>query len=386
MMPENGGIGVFAHEYGHNLGADDLYAYDQGETSAGFWTLMADDWTGYPIGFEPPAVDPWHLDNWGWLDPVVITDPDQVYEVILGQASRFPGGEDMYRGVKIVLPEGVLDQPVPVWQGDYYWWGGKENLANAMMTTVDPIAIPAGGATLSFDLVYDIEDEWDFLWIQVSTVPSPEPSGVDWDTLTNENTQCEHDPSWIGGYYGFPVDLCGAGIGGFYGYNENWPDPEVQEFDLSAYAGQSIYLRFWYMTDWASLYSGAFVDNVKVTADTTVLPRQTPPSCSRMTPKLATPGGTTRIPGSAATARRPSPTTSTCSGATWVRMAATTGPWVSRAGASARPTPTCWCGTTTTSTPTTKSGITCSTTPASGPRDACWWWTRTPTRTVIRGR
>ncbi|MBM4466071.1 MAG: M6 family metalloprotease domain-containing protein, partial [Chloroflexi bacterium] len=271
MMPENGGIGVFAHEYGHNLGADDLYAYDQGETSAGFWTLMADDWTGYPIGFEPPAVDPWHLDNWGWLDPVVITDPDQVYEVILGQASRFPGGEDMYRGVKIVLPEGVLDQPVPVWQGDYYWWGGKENLANAMMTTVDPIAIPAGGATLSFDLVYDIEDEWDFLWIQVSTVPSPEPSGVDWDTLTNENTQCEHDPSWIGGYYGFPVDLCGAGIGGFYGYNENWPDPEVQEFDLSAYAGQSIYLRFWYMTDWASLYSGAFVDNVKVTADTTVL-------------------------------------------------------------------------------------------------------------------
>ncbi len=58
IMPENGGIGVFAHEYGHNLGAMDLYAYDQGETSAGFWTSMADDWTGYPIGFEPPAPDP----------------------------------------------------------------------------------------------------------------------------------------------------------------------------------------------------------------------------------------------------------------------------------------------------------------------------------------
>jgi len=268
MMPENGGIGVFAHEYGHNLGADDLYAYGYGETSAGFWTLMADDWTGYPIGFEPPAVDPWHLDNWGWLDPFVVTDTTQVYTVTLGQASRFAGADGVYRGAKISLLDGVLDLPVPIWQGDYYWWGGKENLSNAMMTTKDPIAIPAEGATLSFDLVYDIEEEWDFLWVQVSE------DGVTWnvtDALTNENTQCEHDPGWIGELYGFPDDLCGAGLGGFWGWNENWPDPEVQEFDLSAYAGKSIYLRFWYMTDWGTTYSGPFVDNVEVTADTTTL-------------------------------------------------------------------------------------------------------------------
>jgi immune inhibitor A len=272
MMPENGGIGVFAHEYGHNLGADDLYAYGPGETSAGFWTLMADDWTGYPIGFEPPAVDPWHLDNWGWLEPFVITDTTKVYEVTLGQASRFPNKEGMYRGAKIVLPEGVVDLPVPVWQGNYYWWGGKLNLSNAMMTTKGAHCHPRGRvATLSFDLVYDIEDGWDFLWIQASPVYSPEPSGVAWDTLTNENTKCEHDPDWIGGLYGFPKDLCGAGLGGFTGYNPNWPEPETQVFDLSKYAGQSIYLRFWYMTDWATLYSGAFLDNVKVTAETTVL-------------------------------------------------------------------------------------------------------------------
>jgi len=268
-MPENGGIGVFAHEYGHNLGADDLYAYGMGETSVGFWTLMADDWTGYPIGFEPPAPDPWPLDNWGWLDPVVVTDTSQVYEVTLGQASRFPDGEDVYRGAKIELPDGVLDLPVPVWQGDYYWWGGKKDLANARMTTKDPITLTGATTyTLSFDLVYDIEDEWDFLWIQVSE------DGTTWDvydTLTNENTQCIHDPSWIGELYGFPEDLCGAGLGGFYGWNANWPDPETQEFDLSDYAGESIYLRFWFMTDWGTTYTGAFVDNVKVTADTTTL-------------------------------------------------------------------------------------------------------------------
>jgi immune inhibitor A len=270
MMPENGGIGVFAHEAGHNLGANDLYAYDLGETSAGFWTLISDDWTGVPIGFEPPAVDPWHLDRWGWLDPAVISDTSQVYTVTLGQASRFPDEEGMYRGARIELEDGLLPLPVPVWQGDYYWWGGEEDLANAMMTTADPIAIPGAAttATLSFDLVYDIEDEWDFLWIQVSE------DGVTWpytDTLTNENTQCVHHPNWIGGLNGFPEDLCGAGIGGFYGYNANWPDPELQEFDLSAYAGKSIYLRFWFMTDWGTHYTGAFVDNVMVEADDVTL-------------------------------------------------------------------------------------------------------------------
>jgi immune inhibitor A len=269
MMPENGGIGVFAHEYGHSLGADDLYAYGEGETSVGFWSLMDDDWTGYPIGFEPPAVDPWHLDNWGWLDPYVVTDTTQVYTVTLGQASRFPGGEDVYRGVRIRLPDGELPLPVPVWEGDYYWWGGKKDLSNGRMTTMNPIDLTAATAvTLSFDLVYDIEDEWDFLWVQVST------DGTTWnvtDTLTNTNTQCVHDPGWIGGLYGFPDDLCGAGLGGLYGYNANWPDPETQVFDLSAYAGQSIYLRFWYMTDWATTYFGPYVDNVQVEADGAVL-------------------------------------------------------------------------------------------------------------------
>jgi immune inhibitor A len=270
VMPENGGIGVFAHEYGHNLGADDLYAYDLGETSAGFWTLMSDDWTGYPIGFEPPAVDPWHLDRWGWLDPAVVTDTTEVYTVTLGQASNFPEEQaaragDMYRGAKIELEDGQIALPVPVWQGSYYWWGGKQDLANAMMTTSGPLDLTtAATATLSFDLVYDIEDEWDFLWVQVST------DGVTWnytDTLTNANTHCIHNPSWIGGLYGFPEDVCAAGIGGFYGYNVNWPDPELQEFDLTPYVGQNIYLRLWFMTDWGTTYTGAFVDNVAVKTD-----------------------------------------------------------------------------------------------------------------------
>lgn len=261
IMPENGGIGVFAHEYGHNLGAADLYAYNAGETSAGFWTIMADDWTGFPIGFQPPAADPMHLDWWGWLNPMVIQDTSKTYQFKLGQASRFPGGEGVYRGAKIGLPDGVLDLPVPVWQGGHYFWGGADELANGQMVTKAPVAIPAGGATLSFDLVYDIEEQWDFMWVQAS-----DDGGTTWKTLTNANTRCDHVSEWVGGLYGFPEDLCAAGIGGFTGYNENWPDPEAQTFDLSAFAGKNVLLRLWYMTDWGTQYSGPFVDDIKVTA------------------------------------------------------------------------------------------------------------------------
>ena len=38
---ENGGLGVFAHEYGHDLGLPDLYDTAGGENGTGFWTLMS---------------------------------------------------------------------------------------------------------------------------------------------------------------------------------------------------------------------------------------------------------------------------------------------------------------------------------------------------------
>jgi immune inhibitor A len=264
MMPENSGISVLAHEFSHNLGADDLYAYSFGETSAGFWTLMADDWTGYPIGYLPPAIDPWHLDNWGWLHPMTVSDPAKVYTVTLGQASNFPKGRDTYRGAKIVLPDGIVPLPVkPI--GTYQWWGGQENLTNSMMTLKNPVSIPQN-AILSFQTAYRMETGWDFLWVQVS-----DDGGAHWKTLTNADTACSHDPNWIGGLYGFPDDLCAAGMGGFTGTNSAFPSYGAEGFSLANYAGKSIQLRFWYMTDWGTIWEGPFMDEVQISANGSVL-------------------------------------------------------------------------------------------------------------------
>ena len=127
------------------------------------------------------------------------------------------------------------------------------------MTSVNPIALPATAA-LSFKLAYDIEDGWDFLWAQIST------DGVAWITLTNANTSSSHDPGWIGGSYGFPDDLASAGIGGFTGGRLYYSD---EVFNLSAFAGSSARLRFWYMTDWGTLGAGPFIDDILVSSGST---------------------------------------------------------------------------------------------------------------------
>ena len=41
VEPENGGLGVFAHEFGHDLGLPDYYDTGGGENSTAFWTLMS---------------------------------------------------------------------------------------------------------------------------------------------------------------------------------------------------------------------------------------------------------------------------------------------------------------------------------------------------------
>ncbi len=77
IQPENGGLGVFAHEYGHDLGLPDLYDTSGntggGENNTAFWTLMssgANIGDGSPdgIGDAPTDLDAWSKLYLGWLD------------------------------------------------------------------------------------------------------------------------------------------------------------------------------------------------------------------------------------------------------------------------------------------------------------------------------
>ena len=75
--PDNGRVGVFAHEFGHVLGLPDLYDTDGGgsggnSAAAGDWDIMAGgSWNGG--GNTPAHFNAWSKDKLGWVDPIIVT-------------------------------------------------------------------------------------------------------------------------------------------------------------------------------------------------------------------------------------------------------------------------------------------------------------------------
>lgn len=67
--PEDGQVGVFAHEFGHFLGLPDLYDTSYNSKGIGRWCLMAGgSWNG--SGKVPARFSAWCLSTLGWIKPV----------------------------------------------------------------------------------------------------------------------------------------------------------------------------------------------------------------------------------------------------------------------------------------------------------------------------
>ena len=113
VQPEDSGVGVFAHEYGHDLGLPDLYdTASGGDSDVDFWDLMSSGSHSGPIFQSMPT----HMGIWdkwvlGWADPVVINPGDDPRTVVVGQTSRTPKGTA--DGVKINLPNKTLTLATP---------------------------------------------------------------------------------------------------------------------------------------------------------------------------------------------------------------------------------------------------------------------------------
>ena len=61
-------VGVYTHEFGHQLGLPDLYNTQTGQTVVGPWTLMdAGLWNGNPAGSSPAHLDSWSKIQLGWI-------------------------------------------------------------------------------------------------------------------------------------------------------------------------------------------------------------------------------------------------------------------------------------------------------------------------------
>ena len=245
IEPENGGVGVFAHEFGHDLGLPDLYDTSGNtggaENSTGFWTIMSSGSygsTGIPeegIGSTPVPMSAYEKIFLGWSDYTVV-NYDQKASLKLGP-SNYTTKQAQH--LVVLLPDKHVDFPVgDPFAGSYQYFSGAGNELDNSMTR--EVTLPAGTVNFSAKVKYDIEADWDFAFLTINGA----------SVLTNL--------SGSGNESGLNPN--GHGISGIT--SGNWVDLTA---DLTAFAGQTVTLGFRYATDAAVAGDGFFIDEINIT-------------------------------------------------------------------------------------------------------------------------
>lgn len=133
--------------------------------------------------------------------------------------------------------------PQDAFSGDYAFWSNTDDESDTTLTRGFDFSAVSGPLTLSYWTWYDIEEDWDYVYLEVST-----NGGVDWDILQTPSSTST-DPN--GNNYG----------SGYTGSSGDWIQERV---DLSAYAGQDVLLRFEYVTDANVHGDGLLLDDVSI--------------------------------------------------------------------------------------------------------------------------
>ncbi len=230
--PENGGLGVFVHEFGHDLGLPDLYDTSGGENAVGFWSLMsAGSWLGdgkTDIGSKPGYLGAWEKLYLGWLDHK---------KVAYGANTKAWIGPADQRGtlpqaLLVTLPDRTKTEEFTTpYAGKLQWWSGQGNSLNHTLTrTVDLTGKTS--ASVSAWVATDTEADYDMLYVEAST------DGKTWEKLLTVDGQT------------------------------SWTQRTV---NLADYAGTKVEVRFRYATDGGKSLPGVFLDDIVLTVDGAVI-------------------------------------------------------------------------------------------------------------------
>ena len=253
IQPENGGLSVFAHEYGHDLGLPDDYDTGPEGTSNNteWWTLMSQsrlNAKGEALGERAGDLGAWQKLQLDWLDHTTVQ---------AGQRKTIDLGPEEYNSAKpqavvVDLPKKRVTKTLQTpFAGGSDWWSGQGDDYGA--TLARSVTLPAGTATLTAQAAWNIEDcgpdPCDYAYLEAR-----QGTGS-WTAVPGSIT----DPDEENGIDG--------GSGGW----------KPASFDLSKWAGSTVELRFRYVTDGAvqgddpSKAAGLFLDDIAVTAGGTTL-------------------------------------------------------------------------------------------------------------------
>ena len=134
--------------------------------------------------------------------------------------------------------------PQDPYSGSYAFWSNKGDESDMTLTREFDFTDVSGPITLSFRAWYDLEEDYDYIYFEVSE------DGEIWQIITTPSGTDE-DPS--GNSYGW----------GYNNVTQGWIQEEI---DLSEYAGKKIFVRFEYVTDAAVNGEGMLIDDVSVDA------------------------------------------------------------------------------------------------------------------------
>lgn len=140
--------------------------------------------------------------------------------------------------------------------GEYAWWSNRGDDFDTRLTRSFDLTDIAPGApvTMTAALWWDIEEDYDYGYVLASR------DGVKWEPLAGAYSQIENP-----GGNSFGAGYTAKSVAG----NTAAADSPVwltDTFDLSAYAGDKVQIRFEYVTDDAVNTSGWFVDDVAIPA------------------------------------------------------------------------------------------------------------------------
>jgi immune inhibitor A len=243
IQPENGGLSVFAHEYAHDLGLPDLYDTSGNtggaENSTGFWTLMSQSRGTAKgdagIGDRPMPMGAWDKFQLGWLDyDVARAGRSSTHRLRPAQLVTRKG----QNGLVVLLPDKqvqeTLGAPCDECGESFYYSEAGNDLDNRLATEV------AGGGPLTAQVRYDIEEGWDYAFLEVSN-----DGGDTWKTI---ETSLSYEGQDFSG-----INPDGTGI---TGATDGW-------VPLTATVPEGTNaIRWRYVTDGAFVLSGFQVDNI----------------------------------------------------------------------------------------------------------------------------
>jgi len=139
-------------------------------------------------------------------------------------------------------------------EGRYAWWSNRgDRRVSTLTRSLDLRKVKK--ATLNFRAWYEIERDYDYAFVSIST-----DGGKNWRTLPSTSSTTT-DPQGVNfgqgwtGISGVPgADIDGSEHG-------RWRDETV---NLSAYAGRQVLLRFWMTTDAAVVGPGLLIDDIRI--------------------------------------------------------------------------------------------------------------------------